>query len=203
MGFKFAHQGKTSMLKRASLLVLSAGLLLGAASCDRVGDRTKDVIDAITIQNLSNGRTLLRNEESDVQLTLPEGWVDVQSLRSDADLYVAREDRTMYVLVLAEPKSSEVGTFSLANNATQYLSFLDRGLAQEQAEVATNMNSLNGLDAVQYEVRGNVENQPIVYLHTTVEGETSYYQVVGWTSAAEYPAARDELQTVIQSFRGT
>lgn len=203
MGFKFAHQGQTGMLKRASLLVLSAGLLLGAASCDRVGDRTKDVIDAITIQNLSNGRTLLRNEESDVQLTLPEGWVDVQSLRSDADLYVAREDRTMYVLVLAEPKSSEVGTFSLTNNATQYLSFLDRGLAQEQAEVATNMNSLNGLDAVQYEVRGNVENQPIVYLHTTVEGETNYYQVVGWTSAAEYPAARDELQTVIQSFRGT
>ena len=203
MGFKFAHQGKTGMLKRASVLGLSAGLLLGAASCDRVGDRTKDVIDAITIQNLSNGRTLLRNEESDVQLTLPEGWVDVQSLRADADLYVAREDRTMYVLVLADPKSSEVGTFSLANNATQYLSFLDRGLAQEQAEVATNMNSLNGLDAVQYEVRGNVENQPIVYLHTTVEGETSYYQVVGWTRAAEYPAARDELQTVIQSFRGT
>ena len=203
MGFKFAHQGKTGMLKRASVLGLSASVLLGAASCDRVGDRTKDVIDAITIQNLSNGRTLLRNEESDVQLTLPEGWVDVQSLRSDADLYVAREDRTMYVLVLAEPKSSGVGTFSLANNATQYLSFLDRGLAQEQAEVATNMNSLNGLDAVQYEVRGNVENQPIVYLHTTVEGETNYYQVVGWTTAAEYPAARDELQTVIQSFRGT
>ena len=203
MKFKFEHQGKTGMLKRASLVLLSAGLLLGAASCDRVGDRTKDVINAITIQNLSNGRTLLKNEESNVQLTLPEGWVDVQNLRSDADLYVAREDRTMYVLVLAEPKSSEVGTFSLANNATQYLSFLDRGLTQEQAEVATNMTSLNGLDAVQYEIRGNVENQPIVYLHTTVEGETNYYQVVGWTTAAEYPAARDELQTVIQSFRGT
>ena len=203
MEFTVEHQDKTDMLKRASLIVLAAGLSLGAASCDRVGDRTKDVINAITIQNLSNGRTLLKNEESDVQLTLPEGWVDVQSLRPDADLYVAREDRTMYVLVLADPKSSEVGTFSLANNATQYLSFLDRGLSQEQAEVATNMTSLNGLDAVQYEVRGNVDNQAIVYLHTTVESETDYYQIVGWTTAADYPAARDELQTVIQSFRGT
>jgi hypothetical protein len=164
---------------------------------------TKDVINAITIQNLSNGRKLLTNEESDVQLTLPEGWVDVQSLRPDADLYVAHEDRTMYVLVLADSKRSEVGTFSLANNAIQYLSFLDRGLTQEQAETATNMTSLNGLKAVQYEVRGRVDNLPIVYLHTTVEGETNYYQVVAWTTAEEYATAKAELQDVIESFRGS
>ncbi len=203
MGFKFEHQGKKSLLKRTALAAFSACLLAGAASCSRLGERTKDVIDAISIQNLSNGQKLLRNEESDVQLTLPEGWVDVQNLRPDADLYVAREDRTMYVLVLADPKRSEVGTFSLENNATQYLSFLDRGLSQEQPETVTNVTSLNGLDAVQHEVRGNIDNVPIVYLHTTVEGETNYYQVVAWTTAEEYANARGELQDVIESFRGT
>jgi hypothetical protein len=203
MGFKFEHQGRMGLLKKATLITFSACLLLGATSCNRVGQRTKDVINAITIQNLSNGRKLLTNEESDVQLTLPEGWVDVQSLRPDADLYVAHEDRTMYVLVLADSKRSEVGTFSLANNAIQYLSFLDRGLTQEQAETATNMTSLNGLKAVQYEVRGRVDNLPIVYLHTTVEGETNYYQVVAWTTAEEYATAKAELQDVIESFRGS
>ena len=184
-------------------MTVAACFLLGATSCNRVGERTKDVIDAISIQNLSNGQQLLRNEESDVQLTLPEGWVDVQSLRPDADLYVAREDRTMYVLVLADPKRSEIATFSLDNNAIQYLSFLDRGLSEEQPEVETDMTSLNGLNAVQYEVRGNIDNVPVVYLHTTVEGETSYYQVVAWSTAADYANARGELQDVIESFRGT
>ncbi|MEM9264181.1 MAG: hypothetical protein AAGA46_01520 [Cyanobacteria bacterium P01_F01_bin.13] len=177
--------------------------MLGATSCDRFGDRAKDVINAISIQNLSNGQKLLENKSSNVQLTLPQGWVDVQTLRPDADLYAAREDRAMYVMVLADSKGSEVGGFSLANNADQYLSFLDRGLTQEQPGVATIMTSLNGLDAVQYEVRGRVDNQPIVYLHTTVEGDTNYYQVVAWTTAENYPAARAELETIIGSFKGT
>lgn len=201
MDLKFNRQGPTNGFKM--FIALTACCLMGVTGCNRVGERTKDVINAISIQNLSNGRQLLRNEDSEVQLTLPEGWVDVQSLRPDADLYVATADRTMYVLVLADPKQSEVGTFSLANNATQYLSFLDRGLSQPQPGQATNVTSLNGLKAVQYEVRGRVDTMPIVYLHTTVEGETNYYQVVAWTSADKYATAKRDLLTVVESFRGT
>ncbi len=145
------------LLRTRLLLVLSVCLLLGA--CERFGDRAKDVINAISIQNLSNGRKLLENSSSDVRLTLPEGWVDVQSLRPDADLYAAREDRDMYVMVLADPKVVDSG---LADNAAQYLSFFDRELTQKQPDKKTGVTSLNGLDAVQYEVRGRVDNQPIV-----------------------------------------
>ena len=94
MGCTFEHQGNLNFLRAPALLGLSAFLLLGVTSCDRFGDRTKDVINAISIQNLSNGQVQLKNEESDVELTLPNGWVDVQNLRPDADLYAAREDRT-------------------------------------------------------------------------------------------------------------
>ncbi|MEL6332880.1 MAG: hypothetical protein AAFQ76_09850, partial [Cyanobacteria bacterium J06626_26] len=73
----------------------------------------------------------------------------------------------------------------------------------EQAEVPTSMTALNGMNALQYEVQGRVDNQPVMYLHTTVEGQTNYYQVVAWTTVENYGAAKDELQTVIQSFRGT
>lgn len=201
MGFTVKDWGITGPWKKWPLVAVFACLFL--SSCDRFGDRTKDVINAISVQNLNNGQTRLTNQNSDVELTLPNGWVDVQNLRPDADLYAAHEDRTMYVMVLSDPKRSEVGTFSLANNSDQYLSFLDRGLTQEQAEVPTTMTSLNGLNAVQYEVRGRVDNLPIVYLHTTVEGNENYYQVVGWTTVEKYSAVKGELQTVIQSFRGT
>ncbi|MEM9482354.1 MAG: hypothetical protein AAGA83_01535 [Cyanobacteria bacterium P01_F01_bin.116] len=177
------------------------GLLLGLTGCERFGDRTRDVI--VGVQKLGDGQTRLTNEKTDVELTLPDGWVNVQDLRPDADLYVADQDRTMYVLVLSDPKRSEVGAFSLADNSDQYLSFLNRGLTQEQPEVATTMTTLNGLNALQYEVRGRVDNVPIVYLHTTVEGKTDYYQVVAWTTAEKYGTTKGELQTVVQSFQGT
>lgn len=204
MGFEFERQGNRGMKKIRSFALVAICLALGLTSCDRFGERTKDVIDAISIQNLSTGEKLLRNEISDVQLTLPQGWVNVRdSLRPDADLYVAREDRTMYVLVLVDSKRSEIGDLGLADNSSSYLSYLDWGLEQEQPKVPTSLTSLNGLNARQYEVRGRVDNLPIVYLHTTIEGEENYYQVVAWTTAENYAAAKGELQTVIGSFRGT
>lgn len=201
MRLQFHRQDKMIFGSIKPFVMVSACLLLGLSSCDRFGDRTKDVIDAISIQNLSTGEKLLKNEVSDVQLTLPQDWVDVRDdLRPDADLYVAREDRSMYVLVLADQKS-ELGGFD--DNAAQYLSYLDWGLAQEQPAAPTNITALNGLNARQYEVRGQIENQPVVYLHTTVEGESTYYQVVAWTAAKDYEASKGELQTVVGSFRGT
>ncbi|NEP62734.1 MAG: hypothetical protein F6K31_38420 [Symploca sp. SIO2G7] len=184
--------------------MLSVCLLLVLTSCDRFGERTRAVINSITVENLSNGQKLLTNEDSDVQITVPEGWVNVRkSLRPGADLYVAHEDRSMYVLVLADQKRSEIGGFGLADNASQYLSYLDWGLEDEQPEQVTSLTSLNGLNAQQYEVRGEIDSSPVVYLHTTVEGENHYYQVVAWTTADNYAAAKGELQTVIGSFRGT
>ncbi|MEO0867011.1 MAG: hypothetical protein AAFY17_00925 [Cyanobacteria bacterium J06642_11] len=189
-------------------MAVSTCLLVGLSSCDRFGERTRDVINAISIENLSTGETLVTNEGSNVQLTLPQGWVDVRdSLRPDADLYAAREDRSMYVMVLADQKRTEtqgdIAGFDLTDNSAQYRSYLDWGLTEDQPEVVTGVDSLNGLNAKQYEVRGRIDNLPVVYLHTTLEGADTYYQVVAWTSAENYAAAKNELQTVIGSFRGT
>lgn len=214
MNFQFEHPVKPVLrfdIKNPltkGVVAVSTCLLLGLSSCDRFGERTRDVINAISIQNLSTGETLVTNEGSNVQLTLPQGWVDVRdSLRPDADLYAAHEDRSMYVMVLADQKQTEergdIAGFDLTDNSAQYLSYLDWGLNQEQPEVVTNLTSLNGLDAKQYEVRGRIDNLPVVYLHTTIEGADTYYQVVGWTSAENYATAKGELQRVIGSFRGT
>ena len=202
MRYTFRHQGDMGFLRIRPFVALSLCLILGAASCSRFGERTKDVIDAISIQNLSNGRKLLENEDQGVQLTVSEGWNNVQELRPDADLYVAHEEREMYVLVLADARRSEVGNFDLADNSATYRRTLAGELSQVQPQAVTGVTAVNGLDAVQYEVRGRVDNVPIVYLHTTVEGEVNYYQVVAWTTAEDYSAARPDLQAVIESFRG-
>ena len=72
----------------------------------------------------------------------------------------------------------------------------------EPVQTATNVTEVNGKDAVQYEIRGQVDGTAVVYLHTTVRGDENYYQVVGWTRADAFNRYRDELQQVITSFRG-
>ncbi|MEM6252674.1 MAG: hypothetical protein AAF821_07115 [Cyanobacteria bacterium P01_D01_bin.156] len=190
------------------VVIAASCLLVGLSGCDRFGERTRDVINSISIQNLTTGEKLIKNEVSNVELTLPEGWEDVRKrLRPDADLYAAHEDRSMYVLVLADQKRTvdrgDITGFDLSDNSNTYRSYLDWGLTQEQTEVATDITKLNGLNARQYEVRGRIDDLPVIYLHTTIEGAEHYYQVVAWSSAENYANAKAELQNVINSFRGT
>lgn len=203
MRLQFKRQGKMIFGNIKPLVMVAACLVLGLSSCDRFGERTKDVI--VSIQDLSTGEKLLKNEVSNVELTLPQDWEDVRDdLRPDADLYAAHEDRSRYVLVLADQKRADIANFDLADNAAQYISYLEwGGVAQAQDATPTATTSLNGLNARQYEVRGQIDGQPVVYLHTTVEGSNTYYQVVAWTAADDYEAAKGELQTIVGSFRGT
>lgn len=189
-------------LQARQMVALSLLALVGLTGCDRTGDRIRDVTGAISSQNLSSDRKLIENEESGVRLTVPAGWENVKELRPDADLYVGNEEEQTYVLVLAESKGS-IDVFSLADNSTQYRRILARRLGgTPQPQLPTPMESIGELSALQYEIRGQVNNQPVVYLHTTIEGESNYYQVIGWTTAANYPEAKEELQMVIDSFRG-
>ena len=103
-------------------------------------------------------------------------------------------------MVLAED-STGLETFTLTDNSSAYRRLLAESLDQSEGQSPTGVTSVNGKNAVQYEIRGVVDNQPMVYLHTTIVGESSYYQVIGWTKAENYDTRRTELQTVIESFR--
>ena len=69
------------------------------------------------------------------------------------------------------------------------------------AETLTGVDSVNGLDAVQYELQGEIFGAEAAYLHTTVELNDRYYQVVAWTPTERFNENYDEMQNIIQEFR--
>ncbi|NEP16546.1 MAG: hypothetical protein F6J97_06515 [Leptolyngbya sp. SIO4C1] len=181
-------------------IALILGLTIG--SCFLRPGGNSETVSPVSIEDLSDGQKLITNESEGIRLTIPEGWELVEELRPDADIYAANEPENMYVMVLADDEDSLIGEFDLADNARQYRSIIVRQLDQYEGQTPTSVTSVNGQPAEQYEIRGQIDNTPIVYLHTTIRGEANYYQVVGWTRADRYETAQRQLQDVVETFRG-
>ena len=144
----------------------------------------------------------LKNLETNVQITVPEDWIAVgDSVRGSADIYATNQSRDLYASVLSE-SSDVLSQFDLENNAEQYRWLIQKKMDSNfKAVDRLGTTTINGMPAVQYEISGNVDGVPVVYLHTTVKGEDSYYQVVGWTTEDLYPENKDTLQQIVKSFR--
>ncbi|MEM9903457.1 MAG: hypothetical protein AAF921_00310 [Cyanobacteria bacterium P01_D01_bin.44] len=186
-----------------SFTAVAIALSLTASGC-RPGNNSaeSELNSAITLENLENNQTLVRNEPKGIQLITPNSWEQVDNLRPDADIYIANEPENTYVMVLVDSLSATVQQFTLSDNASQYRRVLVDQLDTYNGQTATSITSVNGQPAEQYEIRGEIDGTAIVYVHTTIRGEENYYQVVGWTRDDQYDARRQELQQVITSFRG-
>ena len=163
--------------------------------------------DSDTVSNgdefIKDGPAVLRNTTTNVSITVPSGWMKIgEDLRRSHDIYASQPSKLLYATVLSE---DDVGLkrFGLADNSKQYRKLIRDQLDNFGSETKTDVTSVDGHKALQYEMRGTVEGEPVVYLHTTVEGADGYYQVVGWTTADRYRESKDELENVVGSFEGT
>jgi hypothetical protein len=196
---------KMKLIQRLSLLslVLTGLLTNSCALRSRTATEVSNTNNPVSVQNLSATAKLVENTTQGVRLTIPSNWETVENWRPDADLYAANPNEDMYVLVLVDPKDSLVSQFSLEDNAFEYRRNLVRQLDSFGSQTVTDLTSVNGKPAVQYEIKGQIAGAAVVYLHTTVLGDKNYYQVVGWTRADQYNSRKTNLQNVITTFRGT
>ncbi|NJM97647.1 MAG: hypothetical protein HC800_11235 [Phormidesmis sp. RL_2_1] len=180
-------------------ILLSMLLITGLSGCFFGRERSATVSAADRpVPVLSD----LENKARNVRIAVPEGWVAVSdSQRRSADIYATYPPDELYVLVLSE-SSEVIGQFGLENNAQQYRWLIKQELDSVDSETRTGLDTLNGHSAVQYEIQGEVNGVPVVYLHTTLRGTNDYYQVVGWTTAASYRDHKAALKAVVESFRG-
>lgn len=177
--------------------LLSAGL----GGCFSGGDDTADVADSIA-QPL-NTPSRLENQQTNVKITVPTDWISAGSdLRGSADIYASYPLNALYASVLSESDVT-LEQFSIEDNADKYRWLIEEELDTYEGSTKTDVNRIDGFPAIQYEIRGRVNDTAVVYLHTTVKGSDSYYQVVGWTTADRYAENKETLQTVILSFDGT
>ncbi len=180
--------------------LLSVLLVASLTSC-----RTNQDSEAVSNGDefINDGPAVLRNTGTNVSITVPSGWMKIgEDLRRSHDIYATQPSKLLYATVLSED-NADLKRFGLADNSLQYRKLIRDGLDNFEDETKTDVTRIDGHKALQYEIRGTVDDQAVVYLHTTVEGADGYYQVVGWTTADRYRENKDVLEDVVESFEGT
>lgn len=172
-------------------------LATGLSSCLFGGDTPTGATANESISTLSD----IQNAETNVSITVPGGWVAVKDgQRQSTDLYAVHPEDKLHVAVLSENKDV-LSLFDFENNAAEYRWLIQEELDVFERETRMGTTSVNTAPALQYEIRGQVNDTAVVYLHTTVQGVNSYYQIVGWTTEDSYLENKDILEDIIASFR--
>lgn len=186
---------------------LVAGIVvLGATGCSTLGlSRTPESSGEMSNQYIDRGfrGDTLVSRMKPVSLRLPNGWESAPtgSLHPNADLEAYNLDQDVFLVVVGESRAA-VSQGNLDDQANIYLQILKGGFTQVVANQSrTGVDRVNGFPAVQYEVRGNVGQQPVAYLHTTVEMGEDYYQVVVWTPDNLRMTNADAMRAIVQEFQ--
>ncbi len=181
--------------------------LLAGTGCGAFDNSSRVVESVETNSNQRVERTLrgetIVSSQAPVRLRLPRNWQAVpgNNLHPTADIQAYNSEQEIYLIVLGEDQQNVSAPGDLSRQAQIYLDLLKRSLNRViTSETSTGVETVSGLNAVQYELQGEIFGAEAAYLHTTVETNDRFYQVVAWTPAGRLNTNFDEMQNITQAF---
>lgn len=137
------------------------------------------------------------------RVCLPDGW----SVRPDmnnalAGIKVGDPVREAYLLVISEPKADFADNMTYRGHSDLTRGLLMKNIQQPTIVAGPTELTINGRHAVQYEIHGisKTTRLKLAYLHTTVDGEKMFHQVLAWTMQSRAAETRPALNEAIDSF---
>jgi hypothetical protein len=186
---------------RRDALGLATLFVFGVGSCKRLfgpGDGMKDVASVPD----KNGKKRV--------LSVPASWTEDVEKNPAAEIASGSRADDAYVMVICEPKADFPG-YSLDRYSDLTRSQVMKNLiggksgAKVKSQIADH-------PAIEVELRGGFrdgstdadggsQTTNLVYLHTSIELEASYCQVVGFTNGRRWDTASTTLRKIAQTFR--
>jgi hypothetical protein len=188
------------------LIIVIALLASSGSNSNSNNSNSRANTNSNSNSNKSNTNTsapgiVLNSTDGHSQITVPSDWKTSTELNAKASIQAADEKNDMYVVVMTDDKAN-YSSMSLEDHSSQTLGALTRATTDVNKEGPTSL-TINGDPALQYEVSGVSSNVKVVYLHTTVETDEHFQQIIVWTTQTQYNKRKDLLQNIIQSFKET
>ena len=133
------------------------------------------------------------------QLDIPSDWQRERGLHAEAELQVSNQAERLYLVVLMDPKQGQHESSLRVQSAAYQAQFLD-SLRQDPVVTTMPIQQINGYSAVQGKMDVWYGEVSVTYLHTTVETQRAYYQILAWTTRGQFSFYQQELEQIIQSF---
>ena len=142
----------------------------------------------------------IRARDGNSEVSVPDAWRELSNLNDEAKLEAGNPTLEEYLIVLTEAKTDFAIPITLERYAEINLGTLRRVVQGATVSSPTKL-TVDGRNAVQYEVRGTVDLLNIVYLVTYVDGRKHVHQIVAWTLGSKYSSNKSRFEQVAKSFR--
>lgn len=141
---------------------------------------------------------LFKTADDKFQVNVPDDW-GILALNDAADIQVGNEYKEQYFILISEDKTDFYG-WNLQKHSYVTLGNLVGGLNDPKVKGPFDLK-VNDNPAIQYEIEGSTQGLRIVYLHTTVETDSAFNQLLAWTLRSKYNENKQILQDVINTFK--
>jgi|GEM_PF-5425981 len=191
------------MKKLFAFLVLVAVAL--SATKSEFRERAWEIIERIIPETTPSGETqLVSSYDGSCQITVDAGWEKVKGLYSF--------DKTLYHIQVGM-KSGRTGIVVLAERVrnAKYQDIVVYGEHTSQFTLSRMKGGrilngpldvrIGGMRGRQYVLKGRMEGRDIVILHTNLQGNYGFYQVLAITTEARLDKEKESLLRAVRSFR--
>lgn len=151
-------------------------------------------------EHVSTDAKEIVSADGNARLKVPRDWSELKDLNNAAQIQAGNRLKEQFVLVLSENKADlDDVTLQKHHQITRdaMLQKMKNSSASEPVET-----TINGEPALQDEISGTQEGTNIVFLHTTVEDENGFHQILAWTSKSRWDAQKEKLREVTRTFQG-
>ncbi len=147
---------------------------------------------------LSIERKEIVSSDGRIKVTVPGNWVKLPGLNKAAALQVGYKDKEMYLIVLSQAKS-DFQNLPLENH---HQITRDRMLQKMKNASATEpvRLTIDGHPAMQDELSGTEHGTNVVFLHTTVDDDDHFQQILAWTLKSRWQQRKELLREITGSF---
>ena len=175
-------------------LILRTILLTGIIGC------------LVSCNSRKNEEVIIENK---FKINIPIYMSETSSLNENAILQYQSQFRNIYVMVIEDTKDGFHNSLVENEINDQYtndlegfaeLMFSYGGFWNVNNEDEIEVTMINGLNAKVIETTNRIEGIDIFYKAALVEGKSSYYQVIAWTSSNKESKNKDDIRKIIDSF---
>lgn len=145
------------------------------------------------------GQALLSNQKI-VEVVLPKGWSNQLAKDDSFNLKAANASKDAYLTVQTSAKRDfpqlSLKEFARIGRKAGIPTMTDLNITGP-----TDVTTVNGYPAIQYQFRGKVDGIDAVLLHTAIESPNYFHQILVGASSDAFERQQKRFQSLIETFQ--
>ncbi|MGM9973779.1 MAG: hypothetical protein ACI33K_07050 [Clostridiaceae bacterium] len=151
----------------------------------------------VAVEPIEDGKAFA-SVDNVIELTAPEHWEKIDNLNSSANLQIGNLEKEQYTITISELASDFSDSFGLQEYYDAIIPPMQQSITNAEVSDIDNI-TIDGNDAIQFHLSGEVENIKITYLITVVKSEDYFHQIISWTLKSMYQEYEDLYKSVAGS----